>query len=140
LGGALQIDLHLRRRSPGTDDFFAQSLPTDVNVVLVLDKAEWQHVAGQLKPPDNITLVHVPAYSPELNPVEHLWFYLKERFLSHRTFDDQHAIGKPAQRYGTTSKQKPDASPPSPTTRISEGYKLTERALGNREMAGGFAP
>jgi hypothetical protein len=34
----------------------------------------------------------LPAYSPELNPVERLWLYLKERFLSHRIFDDQHAI------------------------------------------------
>ena len=59
--------------------------------MLVLDKAGW-HVTGRLKPPDNITLVHLPAYSPELNPVERLWLYLKERFLSHRIFDDQHAI------------------------------------------------
>ena len=72
-------------------DTFAQSLPANVHVVLVLDKAGW-HVTGRLKPPDNITLVHLPAYSPELNPVERLWLYLKERFLSHRIFDDQHAI------------------------------------------------
>ena len=72
-------------------DAFAQSLPADVHVVLVLDKAGW-HVTGRLKPPDNISLVHLPAYSPELNPVERLWLYLKERFLSHRIFDDQHAI------------------------------------------------
>lgn len=72
-------------------DTFAQSLPADVHVVLVLDKAGWR-VTGRLKPPDNITLVHLPAYSPELNPVEHLWLYLKERFLSHRIFDDQHDI------------------------------------------------
>jgi transposase len=31
----------------------------------------------------------LPAYSPELNTVERLWLYLKERFLSHRIFDDQ---------------------------------------------------
>ncbi len=70
---------------------FAQSLPPNVHVVLVLDKAGW-HVTGRLKPPNNITLVHLPAYSPELNPVERLWLYRKERFLSHRIFGDQHAI------------------------------------------------
>ncbi len=70
---------------------FAKSLPADVHVVLVLDKAGW-YVTGRLKPPDNITLVHLPAYSPELNPIGRFWLYLKERFLSYRIFDDQHAI------------------------------------------------
>jgi transposase len=42
--------------------------------------------------PDNITLLPLPAYSPELNPVERLWLYLKQRFLSHRLLDDYDAI------------------------------------------------
>jgi DDE superfamily endonuclease len=39
-----------------------------------------------------ITLVALPPYSPELNPVERVWLCLKERFLSHRLHDDYDAI------------------------------------------------
>ena len=42
--------------------------------------------------PTNITLVPLPAYSPELNPVERVWLYLKERFLSMRLLNDYKAI------------------------------------------------
>ena len=40
-----------------------------VQVLLVLDQAGW-HVAKALEIPENITLLHLPPYSPELNPVE----------------------------------------------------------------------
>jgi transposase len=40
----------------------------------------------------SITLLPLPPRSPELNPVERLWLYLKERFLSHRLLDDYDAI------------------------------------------------
>ena len=49
-------------------------------------------LANDLAVPDNITLLQLPAYSPELNPVERLWLYLKQRFLSHRLLDDYDAI------------------------------------------------
>ena len=42
--------------------------------------------------PDNITLVSLPPYSPELNPVERVWLCLRERFLSHRLLDDYEAV------------------------------------------------
>ena len=42
--------------------------------------------------PDNITLVPLPAYSPDLNPVERIWLYLRERYLSHRLWDDYEAV------------------------------------------------
>src|SRR5262245_50593255 len=45
-----------------------------------------------LSVPANVTLVALPPYSPELNPVERVWLYLKERFLSHRLHDDYEAI------------------------------------------------
>ena len=61
----------------------------DRHVVLVLDNAGW-HVAKALKVPDNITLLYLPPYSPELNPVERVWSYLKSRFLSNRVFADYH--------------------------------------------------
>ena len=42
--------------------------------------------------PANVTLLPLPAYSSELNPVERVWLYLKERFLSHRLLADYDAI------------------------------------------------
>ena len=66
-------------------------LPEDVHAVLVLDRAGWP-VAKALVVPANVSLVPLPAYSPELNPVERVWLYLRERFLSLRVFADHRAI------------------------------------------------
>ncbi|WP_336487698.1 transposase [Methylobacterium nigriterrae] len=41
---------------------------------------------------DTVTLVPLPPDSPELNPVERVWLYLRERFLSHRVLDGYDAI------------------------------------------------
>lgn len=70
---------------------FAATLPQDVHAVLVLDGAGW-HDQRALDLPDNLTLVALPPYSPELNPVERIWLYLRERFLSLRVLDDTDAI------------------------------------------------
>lgn len=70
---------------------FSRNLPKDVHAVLVLDRAGW-HGAKALAVPGNITLVPLPPYSPELNPVERVWLYLRERFLSLRVFEDCRAI------------------------------------------------
>ena len=42
--------------------------------------------------PENLTLLPLPPYSPELNPVENLWQCLKHNFLNARLFDTYHAI------------------------------------------------
>jgi putative transposase len=72
-------------------DRFSKTLATDDHAVMVLDQAGW-HGSNALLVPANVTLVPLPAYSPELNPVERVWLYLKERFLSHRLLDDYDAI------------------------------------------------
>ncbi len=59
--------------------------------MLGLDGAGW-HDERALTVPDNLTLVPLPAYSPELNPVERVWLYLRERFLSLRFLPDTEAI------------------------------------------------
>lgn len=56
-----------------------------VRVLLVLDGAGW-HKSAELVVPDNITLVFLPPYAPELNPVERLWLALRNRTLSNRAF------------------------------------------------------
>jgi transposase len=72
-------------------DQFSRTIAADEHVAMFADQAGW-HIANDLVVPANITLLQLPAYSPELNPVERLWLYLKERFLSHRLLDDYDAI------------------------------------------------
>ena len=70
---------------------FGRRLPDGVHAALVLDGAGW-HGAKALEVPANVTLVPLPPYSPELNPVERVWLYLRERCLSLRVFNDHRAI------------------------------------------------
>jgi transposase len=70
---------------------FARELEPGTHAALLLDRAGW-HVAHRLSVPDTITLVPLPAYSPELNPVERVWLYLRERFLSHRVLVGYEAV------------------------------------------------
>jgi transposase len=72
-------------------DRFAEILGENEHAVMVLDQAGW-HGSKALSVPASITLVPLPSYSPELNPVERVWLYLKERFLSHRLLADYDAI------------------------------------------------
>jgi transposase len=61
------------------------------HAVLVLDRAGW-HGAAALAVPENITLLPLPPYSPELNPLENVWQYLRQNQLSLRVWDDDTAI------------------------------------------------
>ena len=72
-------------------DAFAATIDDDEHVALVLDGAG-RHSSKTLRVPPSITLVPLPPYSPELNPVERVWLYLKERFLSLRLLNDYKAI------------------------------------------------
>ncbi len=69
---------------------FAASLPTDVVALLVLDGASW-HRSPKLLVPDNLRLVFLPPYTPELNPAEHLWPLLRE-VTANRAFADIDAL------------------------------------------------
>ena len=53
------------------------------NCLLVMDQAGW-HDSHDLRVPENIELVYLPPYSPELNPVERLWQWLKRHSLRNR--------------------------------------------------------
>jgi hypothetical protein len=59
--------------------------------VLVLDGAGW-HTSPGLNLPDNIVLLPLPAYSPELNPIENVWEFLRANFLSHCVWHTYDAI------------------------------------------------
>jgi len=68
-------------------EFISRQAEANQHIILVLDQAGW-HVAKGLKIPPNITLLHLPPYSPELNPVERVWASLKSHYLSNRIFRD----------------------------------------------------
>ena len=78
------MNLHLaeisRQVSPGA------------HAVVVLDGAGWHQPGGRLHVPENLSLLHLPPYSPELNPVENIWQYIKQNFLSNRVYDGYDAI------------------------------------------------
>lgn len=72
-------------------EFIAQEAGPGSHVVLVLDQAGW-HVAKALKVPRNMTLLHLPPYSPELNPVQRIWAYLRSHYLSNRIYLDYNEL------------------------------------------------
>ncbi|MRN60413.1 hypothetical protein GJU89_15800 [Brucella sp. 09RB8918] len=55
------------------------------HVALIVDNAGW-HTSRNLKIPENITLIPLPAYSPELNSMEQVWQWIKRHFLSNMCF------------------------------------------------------
>ncbi len=61
------------------------------HAVLILDQAGW-HVTPKLKVPDNITLMFLPPRSSELNPVENVWQFMRDNWLSNRIFKDYNDI------------------------------------------------
>ena len=66
-------------------------VPGGRHALLIMDRAGW-HCAKDLKIPKNISLLHLPPYSPELNPQEQIWQYLKDKFLSNRVFKNTEEI------------------------------------------------
>ena len=68
-------------------DEIALNVARGAHAVLLLDRAGW-HTTGNLAWPKNLTPILLPSRSPELNPVEQVWQYLRANFLSNRVFDD----------------------------------------------------
>ncbi len=65
----------------------SRNVTPGAHAVVLLDGAGWHQTGGKLQVPDNISLLHLPAYSPELNPVENIWQFLRQNQLSNRVFD-----------------------------------------------------
>ena len=73
-------------------DQLSATIPVGVRVVLVWDGAGYHSASRSLRCPSNLTLVSLPPYAPELNPVERLWLYLREHHWSNRTYTDIDAL------------------------------------------------
>jgi transposase len=71
------MDLHLAELS--------QAVAPGAHAVVLLDQAGW-HTSPKLTIPANISLLPLPPKSPELNPTENVWQYLRDNWLSNRVF------------------------------------------------------
>jgi transposase len=72
-------------------DEISRHVAKRAHAVLLLDRAGW-HTTEKLDVPKNMTLIFLPSRSPELNPVENIWQYLRQNWLSNRVFDTYDAI------------------------------------------------
>ena len=72
-------------------DEISRRVARDAHAILLLDRAGW-HTTTRLVVPKNMTLILLPSRAPELNPVENIWQYLRQNWLSNRVFDTYEAI------------------------------------------------
>ena len=63
----------------------SRTVTPGAHAVLLLDQAGW-HLSDKLDIPANITLMPLPPKSPELNPVENIWQFIRDNRLSNRVF------------------------------------------------------
>ncbi len=71
------MDHHLAEISEAVDD--------NAHAVVLLDQAGW-HTTKKLNIPENITLMPLPPRAPELNPVENIWQFMRDNWLSNTVF------------------------------------------------------
>ncbi len=71
------MTLHLKEIS--------QAVTPGAHALVLVDQAGW-HQSKKLVVPDNITLMPLPAKAPELNPVENIWQFMRENWISNRIF------------------------------------------------------
>jgi transposase len=70
----------------------SKNIPEGRHAAVILDQARW-HTAKHLNIPENITLVPLPPYSPELNAQEPVWLVLRQDYLANMCFDSvEHII------------------------------------------------
>ena len=63
----------------------ARTVEPGAHAVVILDRAGW-HTSSKLEVPHNITLMALPPRAPELNPVENIWQFMRDNWLSNRVF------------------------------------------------------
>ena len=67
------------------------AVAADAHAVVLMDQAGW-HLTPKLKIPDNISIIPIPSKSPELNPQENIWQYMRDNWLSNRVFETYEKI------------------------------------------------
>ena len=72
-------------------DEISKHVAYKAHAVVLMDRAGW-HTTGKLDIPKNMTIILLPSKSPELNPVENIWQYMRANWLSNRVFETYDAI------------------------------------------------
>jgi transposase len=72
-------------------DEISRAVARGAHAVLLLDRAGW-HTTARLVVPKNMTLIFLPSRAPELNPVENIWQFLRQTWLSNRVFETYDTI------------------------------------------------
>jgi transposase len=78
------MNLHLAKIS--------ERVAPGAHAVVQLDGAGWHQPGERLQVPANISLLYQPPYSPELNPAENVWQYLRQNYLANRVLTTYEAI------------------------------------------------
>ena len=90
-GAALTLPFANTRAMQMHRDEISCNVAAKAHGVVLMDRAGW-HGTDKLKVPKNLTIILLPSRSPELNPVENIWQYLRQNCLSNRVFEDYDAI------------------------------------------------
>lgn len=88
------------------------------HAVLLLDQAGW-HLSGKLAVPANITLLPLPPKCPELNPVENIWQFMRDNWLSNRIFTSYDNVVEPISARPARSSSNVMSLRPSQRARMS---------------------
>jgi transposase len=64
---------------------FAKQLPKNTHALIIMDGAGW-HSSKDLQIPEDVSILLLPPYSPELNPAELIWRMLRQKKLSNRLY------------------------------------------------------
>jgi transposase len=73
----------------------------DRKIAIIMDGAGW-HQSNKLIIPSNVRIIILPPYSPELNPVEKLWQYIKDRTIKNRIYKTLTQLEKTICKFTTT--------------------------------------
>jgi transposase len=86
VGAALAMPFANTQAMQAHLDEIGRTVARGAHAVLLLDRAGW-HTTEKLTIPNNLTMILLPSRSPELNPVENIWQFLRANWLSNRVFE-----------------------------------------------------
>jgi hypothetical protein len=88
-------------------DEISRNVAAGAHAVLLLDRAGW-HTTSKLDVPENITPIFLPSRAPELNPVENVWQYLRQNWLSNTVLKTTTRLSTPPAPLGENSSLNPN--------------------------------
>jgi transposase len=87
-------------------------------LIIIMDKAAW-HISQGIELPENIQILHLPPYSPQLNPVEIFWREIRRNHFDNELFENMDDVEKTLLKVLKQYHKKPDA-----IIKLSKGYNL----------------